>query len=84
MPHGKPGDHPLTDLFVHKIEVYGREADDLMRKVADLCSRREFEEWWEREIGWSQDRDLALRKARVRFEELLKRAEDGGWELPSP
>jgi hypothetical protein len=54
MPNGKPGDHPLSDIFLHKIEVYGPEADELMRKIGALCSHRELEEWWEREIGWSK------------------------------
>ena len=80
MPNGKPGDHPLTDILGYKTEVYGREADELIRKIGDLCSPRELDEWWEREIGWSHDGDLALRKARVRHEELLKRAREGGWE----
>jgi alpha-amylase/alpha-mannosidase (GH57 family) len=82
MPNGKPGDHPLTDIFVHKTEVYGPEADELIRKISDLCSRRELDEWWEREIGWSQERGLALRKARARYAELLTRAPEGGWETP--
>jgi len=82
MPNGKPGDHPLTDIFHHKIEVYGTEADELIRRIGSLCSRRELDLWWEREIGWSSDRGLALRKARARYEELHKRAKDGGWELP--
>jgi hypothetical protein len=80
MPNGKPGDHPLTDIFVHKMEVYGPEADELIRKIGQLCSRRELDEWWDREIGWSQDAELALRKARARYEELLRRAREGGWE----
>ena len=80
--NGKPGDHPLTDILSHKIEVYGREADELIRKIGDLCSRRELDEWWEREIGWSQDNELALRKARARHDELLTRAREGGWETP--
>ena len=83
MPNGKPGDHPLTDIFVHKSEVYGREADDLIRKIAELCSSRELDEWWQREIGWSQDRDLALQKAKACYEELLRRAQDRGWESPA-
>ena len=80
MANGKPDDHPLTDLFVHRLEVYGRETDDLIRKIADLCSQRELDEWWQREIGWSEDRTLALRKARTRYEELLERARKSGWE----
>jgi len=78
--NGKPGDHPLTDILVHKHDVYGREADELIRKIGRLCSRRELDEWWEREIGWSKDPALALRKARTRHLELVKRAKESGWE----
>jgi hypothetical protein len=81
MPDGKPGDHPLTDILVHKLNVYGREADDLIRRIAELCSRRELEEWWNREIGWSPDRDSIISKVRRRHNELLRRAKQGGWEI---
>jgi hypothetical protein len=80
MPNGKPGDHPLTDILVHKMKVYGQEADDLIRRIAELSSRRELDEWWDREVGWSPDKDLVLRKARTRFDELLRRAKQSGWE----
>ena len=78
--NGKPGDHPLTDLLVHNLEVYGPEADDLIRKIGELCSPRELDEWWEREIGWSADRASVLGKARARYEQLNKRARESGWE----
>ncbi len=80
MPNGKPGDHPLTDIFVHKARVYGQEADDLIRKIAELYSRRELNEWWQREIGWSADHDSVARKAKLRFDELLQRAKQSGWQ----
>ena len=80
MPNGKPGDHPLTDILVHKTQVYGPEADELIRKIGELCSSRELDEWWQREIAWSQDKELVLRKARARYDELLRRAREGGWE----
>jgi hypothetical protein len=80
MPNGKPGDHPLTDLFVHKAEVYGPEADELIRKISMLCSRNELDAWWEKEIGWSNDGASILRKAQVRYDELLRRAREDGWE----
>jgi hypothetical protein len=80
MPNGKPGDHPLTDILVHRRNVYGGEADDLIRKIADLSSQAELNEWWQREIGWSVDRDLVARKAQRRFDELLLRAKERGWE----
>lgn len=78
--NGKPGDHPLTDLLHHKHGVYGGEADELIRKIAALCSRRELDDWWAREIDWSKDSELVLRKARARHAELLKRAKESGWE----
>jgi hypothetical protein len=78
--NGKPGDHPLTDLLVHKLEVYGRETDELIRRIAALCSRRELDDWWEREIGWSEDSESILRKASARHTELVKRAKENGWE----
>jgi hypothetical protein len=80
MPNGTRGDHPLNDILVHKVNVYRKEADDLIRKITELCSRRELDEWWEREIGWSHDRHSVVRKAAMRFEELLERAKQGGWE----
>jgi hypothetical protein len=80
--NGKPGDNPLTDVLVHRLEVYGQETDDLIRKIAELCSRRELDEWWEREIGWSHDRDSVLNKARMHFDQLLQRAKQSGWEIP--
>jgi len=82
MANGKPGDHPLTDILVHKRKVYGREADDLVRKIAELCSHRESDEWWSREIGWSPDSDSVIGKSQRRLDELLQRARDGGWEIP--
>lgn len=80
MANGKPGDHPLTDILVHRLKVYGQEADELIRKIAELCSRRELDKWWEKEIGWSPEHDLVVRKARIRFDELFERAKRSGWE----
>jgi hypothetical protein len=80
MPNGRPGDHPLTDIFFHGIQVYGPEADDLIRKIGQLCSGRELDEWWEREIGWRCDPVSALHKARLRYEELSRRARESGWQ----
>ncbi len=36
--NGKPGDHPLTDIFVHKARVYGQETDDLIRKLQNCAA----------------------------------------------
>jgi hypothetical protein len=66
--NGNKGDHPLTDILIHNIEVYGKEADDLIRKISSLSSRRELDEWWEKEINWSSDKTLALQKSQLRYE----------------
>jgi hypothetical protein len=81
MPNGKPGDHPLTDILVHEIETYGFETDDLIRKVSKLCSRAEFDIWWELEISWSQVNASRLEKAKTKFAEVSKRAKESGWEI---
>lgn len=80
MAHGKPGDHPLTDILLHRIEVYGSEADEIIRQVAELSSRRELESWWETTIGWSPDQAAVLPAARKYLQELQQRARDSGWE----
>ena len=80
MPNGKHGDHPLTDIFAHNIEVYGKETDELIRKIEQISSGRELREWWEKEIGWSCDLVTALKKAKAKHEELLQRAKSSGWE----
>lgn len=33
MPNGRPGDHPLTDITVHKTLTYSRKADALIRRI---------------------------------------------------
>ena len=80
MPNGKIGDHPITDILVHQRPVYGEEADNLVRKIAELCSPRELYEWWERELGWQADGEAAVGKARKRMDELQERARVSGWE----
>jgi len=81
MPNGTVGDHPLTDILFHKVDVYGHEADETIRKISELCSRRELEEWWDREIAWSSDTDLVLAKSKSRLAELLRRAKESRWEF---
>ena len=39
MPNGKPGDHPINDIVDHGLEVFSREADELVRELARLVPR---------------------------------------------
>ena len=34
MPNGKPGDHPLTDIAVHRMEVFGAPCDELILDIS--------------------------------------------------
>jgi hypothetical protein len=77
--NGKPGDHPLTDILVHKLEVFSPETDELIRGISDCSSRHELYEWWNTEIKDSTDRELVQRKAEVRYAELLQRTRSSGW-----
>ena len=52
----------------------------LIRKIAELSSPRELSEWWEREIGWEGNEQTVLQKGRVRLSQLLRRAEESGWD----
>jgi hypothetical protein len=82
MAAGGPGDHPLTDILHYKLRVYGPETDELIRKIYRLSSVRESNEWWEKEIGWTPEPDVALQKAQTRYSEVLERAQENGWEIP--
>ena len=80
MANGKPGDHPLTDILIYGREIYGKEADALIRKIAELCSQRELNEWWDVDVGWDCKDAEALRKATAKHQELVHRAKERGWE----
>jgi hypothetical protein len=41
MPNGKSLDHPLSDIVVHGMEVYGPEIDTLIREVHALGGFKE-------------------------------------------
>ena len=73
MANGRPGDHPLNDIFRLGIGAYWAEADDLIRKIQDLAGADAMREWWEREISSVRDNDEVLRRARAKYQELVRR-----------
>lgn len=44
MPNGKQGDHPLTDILHHRLEVYSAEADSLIKAVVKLADEKTYRE----------------------------------------
>ncbi len=41
--NGKHGDHPLTDILIHKIPVFSPTADNFIKEIVALGGRRELE-----------------------------------------
>jgi hypothetical protein len=40
MPNGKPGDHPYTDIVLHRQDIYSPRAASLVREIAKLTDDR--------------------------------------------
>jgi hypothetical protein len=71
MPNGKPGDHPLTDLFHHGKHPFPADVEELVRRLAsidpDLLNQIEPDVFrWENGQG--------LEEGRAKLKELLAKA----------
>lgn len=40
MANGRPGDHPLTDILVHNMEIGSPETRNLLREIYEMNGRR--------------------------------------------
>lgn len=80
MTAGGPGDHPLSDVLNYGIEVYGAATDELLVRLGQLLSRRELEAFWEAEIGWGCDPEVANRKLSEKLKWAKARAKKSGWD----
>jgi len=74
MPNERPGDHPLTDLLVHGLPVYGPKADQCIHEMAVLSDGHELDEWWLAEISREEDPAAILRKAEAHLAVIRSRA----------
>jgi hypothetical protein len=66
MPNGKPGDHPLTDIVVHRLRVYSPAIDRLVRDIVDLGGRDEIADLLLLEFNHLDHPDLARLEAILR------------------
>ena len=86
MPNGTIGDHPFTDIIIHKQDVYSSRAANLVREIDKLADDKT-----RRELG-----DLLLGSYNVHFrpdvpklervltemrDRLLKEARERGFEI---
>ncbi|MEW6071731.1 MAG: hypothetical protein AB1726_03925 [Planctomycetota bacterium] len=73
MPNGKPGDHPRTDLTVHRLVVYGEPTDGMLKRLIRLLGQDRFDAWflphWGKagaDIARAAEAKLALLEAEAR------------------
>jgi hypothetical protein len=91
MPNGTAGDHPLTDVVSHRIEVFGPRIDGLIREIANLSDTKELDQLGQYLLRidprYPSDPDparslTALESELVRLrDELRQRGRDAGWEV---
>jgi len=77
--NGKPGDHPLTDILIHKRVAFSPQIDSLIVRIIDLGGERELE----RSFNLLAPPPIPeLEKSLTEmYERLLKDAKERGWEV---
>lgn len=87
MANGKPGDHPLTDILAWNREVFGSNADELIREIVRLGGREALErpplDLLVLDPRTNPDTDLPDLEARLRDlrDRLRAEARERGWEV---
>ena len=80
--NGKPGDHPLTDVFIHKLVVFGDPWDDELREIVQLLGTQRANDWFNAECSSKPDNQIRFAISKKRAA-LRREAHDGGPDLPS-
>ena len=77
--NGKPGDHPLTDILIHKRSAFSAEIDSLIVQIIDVGGEKELERSFHLLDPPSlPEFEKSLKEMHKR---LLKDAKPGGWEV---
>jgi hypothetical protein len=76
--NGKPGDHPITDIMVHHIAVFGEPLDTQLRQLGELISYNRLCEWYQ--PYWTTPSDQLQPLVAAKLEELRREARERGWE----
>ncbi len=79
MVNGRAGDHPLTDILDHGVEVFSPEVDDLIRRLAKLVPGYRLFEMFD----WFNLSALPEFKSQLEAEiiRLSEEARASGWEI---
>jgi hypothetical protein len=77
--NGKPGDHPLTDILIHKRSAFSAEIDSLIVQIIDLGGEKELERSFHLlDPPPLPEFEKSLKEMHKR---LLKDAKQGVWEV---
>jgi len=76
--NGKPGDHPITDIMVHHISVFGEPLDTQFRQMGELMSYERLCDWFQ--PYWSKSTAELKPIVAAKLQELRDDAREGGWE----
>lgn len=71
MPNGKPGDHPVTDLFAHGAHPFPEDIEGMIRELVSLNPKL-LDEIEEDVFRWEAGQGLD--EGRVKLKELLAKA----------
>ena len=87
MPNGKPGDHPWTDILIHRRPVYSPTADQLVRDIAQIATDAEQRALADRLLSeynefFNPDIRRLERELTELRDRLRQRAHERGWEPP--
>jgi hypothetical protein len=80
MPNGKPGDHPITDLMIHHLAVYGEPLDTELRQLGQLMSYHRLCDWFEQQRHSTKPKDQLRPIVAAKLAELRRDATKRGWE----
>ena len=76
--NGKPGDHPITDLMIHHIAVFGEPLDTQLRQLGELMSYDCLCDWFQQH--WSDSAEQLQPLVTAKLDELRQNALQQGWE----
>ena len=80
MPNGKPGDHPITDIMIHGLSVYGEPLDSDLRSLGALMSYQRLCDWFHEQRHWTTPKEQLQPIVAQKLAELRGEAQDRGWE----
>jgi hypothetical protein len=80
--NGNPDDHPLTDVIIHKLVVFGHPWDDELREIVELLGTEQANDWFNAKCSSKPDNQIRFAISKKRAA-LRREAHDRGRDLPS-